>query len=150
LPKSFRKESLRNKVPLNFHLIHEEELPQNSFFFKNKQFIVPCVFQIWAKQSKNRKKMLKLQPENFMFVKQNQNPHIAFCRAGSQAGKFNLNWKDKSSQTHYFLKFKTSDIFKKFLVLEKTFIFPTNNTVGAKSISKQELILTCDKLLSVL
>jgi len=33
LPKSFRKESLKSKVPLNFHLMHEEELPPNSFFF---------------------------------------------------------------------------------------------------------------------
>jgi len=93
--------------------------------------------------------VLKLQPKNFAFVKQNQNPHMAFCRVGGQAGKFSLNWKDKSFQTHYFLKFKTFEIFKKILALEKTFIFPTNNTVGAKSISKQELILTCDKSLSV-
>lgn len=148
LPKSFKKESLKNKIPLNFHLMHEYELPKNSFYLKNKLYNVPCVFQIWKKCNKNRKKILKLQPENFTFVKKNENPHIAFCRVGGRAGNFSLNWQNKSVQTHYFIKFKTSKIFKKFLKLEKTFIFAANNTVGAKSISKQELIINCDKALS--
>ena len=149
LPKSFKKESLQNKIPLNFHLVHEYELPPNSFFFKNKLFNIPCVFQIWKKNNKNRQKILKLKPKNFIFVKQNQNPDVAFCRVGGRAGKFSLNWENKSVQTHYFIKFKTSKIFKKFLKLEKTFIFSTNNTVGAKSISKSELIIACDKLLNI-
>lgn len=148
LPKSFKKDSLKTKIPLNFHLVHQYELPQNSFFLENESVNVPCVFQIWKKSNKNRKKILKLEPKNFTFVKQNQNPHIAFCRVGSQAGKFSFNWADKSLQTHYFIQFKTVKIFQKFLKLQKTFSFPTNNTVGAKSISKQELILSCDKLLS--
>lgn len=147
LPKSFKKESLKNKIPLNFHLMHEYELPQNSFFLKNKLYNVPCVFQIWKKRNKNRKKILKLKPENFTFVKKNQNPDIAFCRVGGRAGNSSLNWENKSAQTHYFIKFKTPKIFKKFLKLEKFFIFPTNNTIGAKSISKQELIIACDKAL---
>ena len=33
LPKSFKKESLQNKIPLNFHLAHQYDLPPNSFFF---------------------------------------------------------------------------------------------------------------------
>jgi hypothetical protein len=148
LPKSFKKESLKSKIPLNFHLTHENELPKSSFFFEGKLFNVPCVFQIWKKSTKNRKKIQRLEPENFIFVKQNQNPHLAFCRVGNKAGRFSLNWKDKSVQTHYFIKFKTLKILKKFLALEKTFVFPSNNTVGAKSISKQELILICDKQFS--
>ena len=81
------------------------------------------------------------------FVK--QNPHISFCRAGNQAGNFSFSWKTKSAQTHYFIKFKTFKIFKTFLKLKFFFVFPTNNTVGAKSISKQELIFICETLLTV-
>jgi len=55
LPKSFKKESLKSKIPLNFHLIHEYELPQYSFYLKNKLCNIPCVFQIWKKSNKNRK-----------------------------------------------------------------------------------------------
>ena len=29
LPKSFKKDSMQNKIPLNFHLLYEEELPKN-------------------------------------------------------------------------------------------------------------------------
>ena len=91
LPKSFKKDSLKSKFPLNFHLIHEYELPKNSFYLKNKLYNVPCVFQIWKKSNKNREKILKLKPENFTFVKKHQKPHIAFCRVGSGAGNFSIN-----------------------------------------------------------
>ena len=72
----------------------------------------PVFFKFGKKVIKIEKKILKLEPKNFTFVKQNQNPHIAFCRVGSQAGKFSLNWADKSLQTHYFIQFKTIKIFK--------------------------------------
>ena len=121
----------------------------NSFVLENKSINVPCVFQIWKKKYQPRKKTEKLKPKTFTFVKQDQNPHISFCRVGSQAGSFSFSWKTKSVQTHYFIKFKTFKIFKTFLKLKFFFVFPTNNTVGAKSISKQELIFICETLLTV-
>ena len=47
LPKSFKKDSLQNKVPLNFHLLCQVDLPKNSFLVNEKEHDVPCVFQIW-------------------------------------------------------------------------------------------------------
>ena len=148
LPKSFKKDSLKKRIPLNFHLLYQIDLPENSFFVSNNLCKkVPCIFQIWKKKNSNRKKVLPLKPKNFVFVKKDQNPHIAFCRVGAGAGKISIDWLDKNIQTHYFIRFKTSKIFEKFLKLQRTFIFESKNTVAAKSISKQELIKNCDKLL---
>lgn len=92
LPRSFKKDSLKNRIPLNFHLLFQIDLPENSFFDTNNLCKkVPCVFQIWKKKNLNRKKMLLLKPKNFAFVKKDQNPHIAFCCAGGSAGKFSTD-----------------------------------------------------------
>jgi len=47
LPKSFKKESMQKHFAKHFHLIHEYELPTNSFLVNNIECDVPCVFQIW-------------------------------------------------------------------------------------------------------
>ena len=50
LPKSFKKDSLKQKIPLNFHLILESDLPEKSFLVDGVEHDVPCVFQIWKKK----------------------------------------------------------------------------------------------------
>ena len=52
LPKSFKKNSLKRHFPLNFHLKCEYDLPYNSFIINEKNYNVPCVFQIWIKRRK--------------------------------------------------------------------------------------------------
>jgi len=49
LPRSFKKDSMKKHFPLDFHLIYESDLPDNSFMVDNKPHNVPCVFQIWEK-----------------------------------------------------------------------------------------------------
>jgi hypothetical protein len=69
LPKSFKKESLQKTFPLKFHLIHEHDLPKNSFMVDEKEYDVPCVFQIWKKENYERE-ILKIETaKNFKFVK---------------------------------------------------------------------------------
>ena len=50
LPKSFKKDSLKNKFPLDFHLLFETDLPDNSFLVNDVEHDVPCIFQIWQKK----------------------------------------------------------------------------------------------------
>ena len=50
LPKSFKKDSLKKTFPLNFHLIFEIDLPNNSFLVDSVEHNVPCIFQIWEKK----------------------------------------------------------------------------------------------------
>lgn len=50
LPKSFKKDSVKNRVPLNFWLVYEEDLPKDSFLLDGNKYDVPCVFQVWEKR----------------------------------------------------------------------------------------------------
>lgn len=145
LPKSFKKDSLKKHFPLNFHLVYEYDIPDNSFTVDNTDYNVPCVFQIWVKKSNQRKVKKKLVPEKYHFVKKHEPHDIAFRRVGVYAGKISKDTHDKSIQSHYFIRFDnfTKKLFDKLSKVN----FTSNNTVGPKSISKQELIYEFNKLL---
>ena len=140
LPKSFKKNSKKQHFPLEYHLICEQDLPKNSFQVDGKDYDVPCVFQIWIKKSKKRKKPKKLVPKNFKFVKKDENPDISFRRVGGTAGNISKNILDKSIQSHYFIKFDNELTEEKFENLKHIDFKSKDDTVGARSISKQELI----------
>ena len=147
LPKSFKKDSMKRYIPLNFHLLCEVDLPNNSFTVNNKPHNVPCVFQIWEKQMTNRIVSPQLKPYNFNFVKKHENPHISFRRVGVYAGKVDKEIEPKSSQSHYFIRLHTSvsdDILAKLNEIE---YHHKNDTVGPRSISKQEIIIQFNELL---
>ena len=140
LPKSFKKESLKKIFPLNFHLLLEIDIPKDSFLVKNLQYDVPCILQIWEKRDYTREIIENSQPAGFVFVKKTENPDISFRRVGYTAGFIDTNIQDKSIQSHYFIKFtNTSNIDENIKNLQNIH-FNHNNTVGPRSISKQELI----------
>lgn len=147
LPKSFKKESLKKIFPINFHLIFEIDLPKNSFLVEGVEHDVPCIFQIWEKKNYNRDACEKLEPIGFIFVEKTNNPDISFRRVGVNAGKIDTNILDKSIQSHYFIQFTNNkplaDNINSLLQINYSF----NNTVGPKSISKQELIKEFIKVL---
>ena len=149
MPKSFKKDSLKRTFPLNFHLIIESDLPEKSFLVDGVEHDVPCVFQIWQKKDHNREIIAKVEPLNFEFVKKTDNPDISFRRVGVAAGNIdiNININEKSSQSHYFIKFK-DDVFDIDLLekLNNLTFKNSNDTVGPKSISKQELITEFNKV----
>ena len=130
-----------------FHLIFEIDIANNSFLVNNKETDVPCVFQIWQSSNTNRKINLKLEPSNFKFVDKKSNPDISFRRVGVYAGKIMKEIEDKSSQSHYFIKFLNNKTINDNIELLKQISFNFNNTVGPKSISKQELIKEFNKYL---
>lgn len=140
LPKSFKKESLKKHFPLSFHLVYEYEIPENSFTVNETLYDVPCVFQIWVKKPNNRTIPVKLEPKNFKFVKKDDGPDISFRRVGIYAGNIDTQIENKSEQSHYFIKFDyevDDDLLQKLSGIK---FENKNNTVGPKSISKQELI----------
>ena len=87
-----------------------------------------------------------LQPIGFNFVNKSQNPDISFRRVGVYAGKVDTKIEDKSIQSHYFIKL--DDPSYDTIELLKNIEYETNNTVGPKSISKQELILKFNSILN--
>lgn len=149
LPKSFKKDSMKKSFPLNFHLKFQKDLPNNSFLapskydknvIKTNSYNVPCVFQIWIKKNKNRKLIPKEISKFFIFCKKTDTfpytPDAAIRRVGINAGKVYLNdIQSKNINSHYFIKIiKNKDI----IINNRYNLF--NNTVGPKSIGKQELI----------
>ena len=147
LPKSFKKDSLKKTFPLNFHLLFEIDLPENSFLVNKQEHNVPCIFQIWVKKTYNREVSAKLDPHNFIFVEKTNNPSISIRRVGVNAGTIDVNSANKSVQSHYFIRFTNTNSLEKNLDLLKSVVYDSNNTVGPKSIGKQELIKEFNKVL---
>ena len=125
----------------NYHLITEVDI-NNAFLVNNIEYDVPCVFQIWEYRDEERIEPTKLEPINFKFVEKEDKPDISFRRIGVNAGTISKDINNKSVQSHYFIKFTNNNIDKL-----KDIKFENNNTVGPKSISKQELIKEFNKFL---
>jgi len=149
LPKSFKKDSLKKTFSLNFHLIFEIDLPDKSFLVDGVEHNVPCIFQIWEKQAINRVLNAKLEPLNFTFVEKAGNPDISFRRVGVNAGTIDKKIDTKSIQSHYFIKFTNGKSITENLDRLSRISYDFNNTVGPKSISKQELIFKFNPLLLI-
>jgi predicted RNA methylase len=140
LPKSFKKDSLKKTFPLNFHLIFEIDLPDKSFLVDGIEHNVPCVFQIWRKENYDRDVVEKIEPFGFVFVDKIETPDISFRRVGVNAGVIDTNINEKSIQSNYFIKFTNNKPINENIVKLSKITYEFNNTVGPKSISKQELI----------
>lgn len=148
LPKSFKKDSLKKTFPLHFHLLFECDLPDNSFLVEGVEHNVPCIFQIWEKKTTNRHVCEKLEPIHFKFVEKNNQPDISFRRVGVNAGTIDRqNMDEKSVQSHYFIQFTNGKSVAENMHQLSTITYDFNNTVGPKSISKQELIFKFNPLL---
>lgn len=148
LPKSFKKDSLKKSFSLNFHLIKEVDLPDKSFLVEGTEYDVPCIFQIWEKKKSNRIIKEKLEPIDFKFVKKEENPDISFRRVGVNAGTIDDVINEKNINSHYFIKFTNGKSLDENIKRLSAIKYDFNNTVGPKSISKQELIVNFNKLLT--
>lgn len=145
LPKSFKKPSFYKAFPANFHKVYEVDCPINSFTVNDKEYDVPCVFQIWLKKDTPRNDEVSEKPRGYMFVSKNEVPHFALRRVGFYAGHAFRECANKSVQSHYFIKLEQSTLDTCFdidnLINRLNEIqYEFNNTVGAKSISKPEFI----------
>jgi hypothetical protein len=148
LPKSFKKDSLKQRFPLNFHLLCEIDLPDKSFLVEGIEHNVPCIFQIWEKRDTNRFVTDKLEPANFEFVKKTESPDISFRRVGVNAGAIDETIENKSIQSHYFIKFTSEYLaIPEYIRRLSHITYDFNNSVGPKSISKQELIYKFNQVL---
>jgi predicted RNA methylase len=145
LPKSFRKDFFKAKFDKFFHLEYEKDVPENSFFVNCNKCDVPCIFQIWKKKNIERIIPNKIEPINFKFVKKVEPSDISFRRIGVNAGKIDRKTEDKSIESHYFIKFTNNKTTEENIKLLESINFYFNNTVGPKSINKQELIKEFNK-----
>lgn len=141
LPKSYKKDSIKNKIPSFYHLSIELDLDDNSFTLLGDDYSVPCVFQVWKRETFQRNKIkLNTKSEFITFVKKNENPDYSFRRVGFYAGKIFDEIEDKSEQSHYFIK--SDESIKEFL---SNHTWGHNNTAGPRSIGKYEIVDLIDK-----
>jgi predicted RNA methylase len=143
LPKSFKKPSMKRVFPTHFHLVKQIDLPEKAFTIDNVEHDVPCIFQIWEKRTYSRPGVDILEPRGFTFVKKEDKPDISVRRVGVYAGKVDTETENKSVQSHYFIRFLSllsiAERESKINQLKQV-VFEHDNTVGPKSISKQEMI----------
>ena len=148
LPKSFKKDSFQKVFPLHYHLEYQDDVGKDAFLTNGKPYNVPCVFQIWVKKDYNREKPIKLNPKGFEFTKKLHGQY-ALRRVGVYAGKIidmmNVSLEKISEQSHYFIKLKQNN--DKFIEKYNSIKWEHNNTVGPKSISKQEFIREINKII---
>ena len=83
-----------------------------------------------------------LYPIGYSFVKKTESPDISFRRVGVNAGTISTDI-NKNEQSHYFIAI--DNFSPDILELLQNIKFTFNNTVGPKSISKQELIREFNK-----
>ena len=140
LPRSFKKRSMYDKIPLNFHIDIMVEIEKNAFLYKNEKMDIPCIFAVYKKKDIVREKAKKLIPTTFSFCKK-EDANVAIRRVGVYAGKGFLEVLDKSEQSHYFMYTDNPE-----LLVEKanSIIWEHDNTVGPRSISKNELVSAID------
>jgi hypothetical protein len=121
LPRTFKKTSIINKLPKNFHLSKEVKLPETAFYIENgasiEDFGLRGVFQVWKKSDSVRKVIVeeKTHPD-FSFVKKQDDHDFAVRRAGNRAGEVYDDTEKVAVQGNYFIKQnneKVIDIFKK-------------------------------------
>ena len=148
LPKSFRKESIQNKLNSYFHLEKEWEIPEYGFEYKNHTYNIPCVFQIWIRKSQKRPEtqIEILESKEFEFIKISQNQPVdkncnivSIRRVGFYAGKAK-RYENENIQSHYFLKAINNEVVDTVIDYLNTVSWTFNNSVGPRSISKQEFI----------
>lgn len=145
LPISFAKESMKNKIHIDFHLEYEEILPDDSFLLDGEDYSVKCVFQIWVKKEYNREKTTKIETIGFNYIKDKHKADISIRRVGIYAGKAFLD-TDKSEQSHYFIKLNNIEKTNEVINYLNNYKW-VDLTVGPRSISKQELNHVLNKIL---
>lgn len=150
LPKTFKKESVINKLEPYFHLVEEMDLPKNSFVFDGEDYDVPCVFQIWKKRYFKRDKVTSSRESKFFtFVKKND-ADFAIRRVGGLAGKVIENFENYKEPSHYYIKVNTQEISRNDLINKLKSIYPelqkiAKYSAGNPSLSKGELIGELEK-----
>jgi len=139
LPKSFKKESSHKKINNFFWLKEEYDLGEKSFCYGIENVDIPCVFQIWE-----RKDVVRIYEKrnlnSFSFVKKKEEPDFSIRRVGFYAGKGFLNCETKNENSHYFIKLNDSGNLEKTINNLNRVVWAHNNTVGSRSISKDEII----------
>ena len=149
LPRSFKKESVKNKLNEYFHLLKELDIPPFSFIFENQDYDVPCVFQVWERTREKRKKItFPFTSSYIQFVKDKSEADFRVQRVGGKAGQAFLN-KDGALSSNYYVKNISNIPTEKMIqTINNLPYLSLEDTVGPKSLPKGELIYLLNEALT--
>ena len=142
IPKTFRKASIINRLDANFHVIHDETVPDHSFILNGTAYNVPCAGQIWQRQAPPREKIVTLklsQIRSWFELVEPSKSDFAIQRVGGRAGLIRLSDRMRfSAESHYFIKAHDARVLPVFQQVD--FDRVKFNTAGNPSVSPSELI----------
>jgi N6-adenosine-specific RNA methylase IME4 len=141
VPRTFKKDSVVNKLDEHFHLEYEELLPDNSFEFDGLEKSVPAVFQIWIRRPYRRTRIEILGEHKdleFLPPERVDEADILFQRVGVGAGTIKYDTADHSPESHFCLK--CSEDAEAVLRTINWNSVGKHNTVGNPSISKSDVL----------
>ncbi len=137
LPKTFRKESVQMRINNYFHLIHDEDLPKNSFLVDGLEHDVPTVFQIWEKQI--IKRSYTPVKNDYIIWTAKEQAQFVIRRVGGNAGTvYTRNFAEFSESSNYFCVEKQKGVIGH--LQQADFKYIVNNTAGVRSLSKSEIL----------
>jgi|11_taG_2_1085331.scaffolds.fasta_scaffold06034_8 hypothetical protein len=147
IPKTFRKIGTHDRLDLNFHLIKDIDTPKNCFLLKDVPYDVPCCFQIWVRKGVPRKKTPKVSIDYLTFTKDPSVANIAIRRVGGKAGRLETEHLTSLAYESYYFIIIDENIKTSFIEQYEKIDFQeiVNNTVGVKSLSKNELAIEIQK-----
>jgi hypothetical protein len=159
VPKTFIKDSVKDRLDRHLFLVWDEPIKDESFIFEGKPTTVPCVFQIWVHCDSMHllkvpvgvaaDKMRPLSPrltktDDFTFVKVDESPDIIIRRVGVLAGKiFTTDLHKWTTKNHYFIKITDStrkqQVIQNLIDLDLEHLPAKDATAGMGSISITEM-----------
>lgn len=142
LPKSFRKQSVQDRLHRHFHLDFEHDVPDHAFLLDGQKHDVPCIFQIWVRSTQLRPTQTKRSSEWIRFTHPEEADH-AMRRVGRRAGDL-LNGAGHNRSTTHFFTVTHPDVLE-LLRENKEIKALCQNTAGVNSISKSEIFKIVDR-----
>ena len=106
LPRTFEKILFENKIDLRYFCVYKEPVPKNSFILDDKEYDVPCIFQIWEKRQHKRIPIIVDETKYFTLTTKQEATH-AIRRVGGKSGCV-LEGLDHSESSTYFVKMENS------------------------------------------
>lgn len=145
LPRTFKKPGAQAKLNPFFHLLHQSDLPPRAFIVGDRAHTVPSIFQIWQRRLFRRRP--SPPPRHHLEFTTAAEAQFAIRRVGGNAGKiFERDLATLNPNSTYFCREKTRGALA---VLKKLDFSPlVQNTVGPKSLGKQELAIELAKHLN--
>jgi len=145
LPLSYKKESMQARIPEYYHLVKQIDLPLENALLNGEPQKVPVVFQIWENKHCLRPRPIKFAPVGFWYVDR-ENADFCVRRVGARAGRASRELS-KSRTAHYYIRLWCDKLVGRTIdetidvIINKLneFDWDRNNTVGQRSISKNEL-----------